>query len=80
MKNRPRRKPSAEIRGHTPLLCRKEAADFLNVSDAYLERAAVFGYGPPFIKLGPGKFAGVRYRLPDLIQWTDANRHGGGAV
>ena len=72
-----RGRPTATV-PEARLLTRKEAATFLNVSVAFLERAVVFGGGPPFIKLGTSKGAAVRYRLADLIAWNDAHRHVGG--
>lgn len=30
--------------------------------------------GPPWIKLGPGRMGGVRYKLADVEAWEQANR------
>lgn len=53
------------------LLTRPEAADFLRSSVSTLERHALHGTGPAFIKLGPGKKAPVVYRRSALIAWLN---------
>jgi len=45
-----------------PLLSRQEAAEYLHVSVKFLEKHAMHGDGPPFIKVG--RLA--RYRQSDL--------------
>ena len=45
-----------------PLLSRQEAAEYLHISVKFLEKHALYGDGPPFIKIG--RLA--RYRQSDL--------------
>lgn len=51
------------------LLTRAEAAQFLRSSVSTLERHALNGTGPAFIKLGPGRRAPVVYRRSALVAW-----------
>ena len=53
------------------LFVRKEAAEYLRLSDKTLARWAWAGKGPAFIKAG-GK---VLYDLADLDDWLRAQRH-----
>jgi len=53
-----------------PLLSRKEAADYLHVSVKFLEKHALCGDGPPFIKVG--RLA--RYRQSDLEAYIQHRR------
>ncbi len=46
----------------------KEAAEFLNLSPSFLEKARVYGDGPPFVRLGS---RAVAYRLSDLTEWLE---------
>jgi hypothetical protein len=46
----------------------KIAARLLDVSEMYLNKARVYGGGPPFVKFG----AAVRYHLPTLREWAAA--------
>lgn len=55
----------------TTLLHTKDAAKFLNVSIAFLERDRWAGARIPFIKVGT---RAVRYRLEDLEEHVAANR------
>ena len=43
------------------LLTRAQVAEFLSVSEATLARWACERQGPPFVKIGRGSNAGVRY-------------------
>lgn len=59
---------------HTEQLLRDpQAADFLNVSIAWLQRQRWLGTGPCYIKVGA---RAVRYRKDDLDAWVSANLHG----
>jgi hypothetical protein len=58
------------------LLTTGEAARFLRLSAATLERLRVKGAGPLFIKLGEGKRCKVVYRLDDLHSFLHAHRRG----
>lgn len=55
----------------TELLHTKDAAKFLNVSVAFLERDRWAGARIPFVKIGS---RAVRYRLDDLENYIAANR------
>ncbi len=50
---------------------RKQAADYLAVSQSWLEKAAVTGNGPPFLRLSPRL---VVYDLDDLDVWAAGHR------
>ncbi len=52
----------AGVKNPNPLLSRQEAAEYLHVSIKFLEKHALSGDGPPFIKIG--RLA--RYRQSDL--------------
>ena len=54
------------------LLTTKEAAAFCRLSPITLEMWRPKGKGPPFVKLGDGPGAAVRYRHSQLIAWVDA--------
>ena len=50
----------------------KVAAKKLGVGESYLNKARVYGGGPPFVKFG----AAVRYHIPTLLEWAAAQtRH-----
>jgi hypothetical protein len=53
------------------LLSTPQAAKFLNVSIAFLERDRWAGARIPFVKVGS---RAVRYRLDDLEAYIDTNR------
>lgn len=55
----------------TQLLSTPQAAKFLNVSIAFLERDRWAGARVPFVKIGS---RAVRYRLDDLESYIDTNR------
>lgn len=55
----------------TQLLSTPQAAKFLNVSIAFLERDRWAGARIPFVKVGS---RAVRYRLDDLEAYIDRNR------
>lgn len=52
------------------LLRDPDAADYLNVSMAWLQRQRWLGTGPTYIKVGT---RAVRYRLADLEDWVHQN-------
>ncbi len=52
----------------SPLLRTPEAAGYLGLSCAFLEKARVYGGGPKFAKLGRAVF----YRQADLDAWIEA--------
>jgi len=56
----------------TELLHTKDAAKFLNVSVAFLERDRWAGARIPFVKVGS---RAVRYRLDDLNAYINNQRH-----
>ena len=55
----------------TQLLSTPQAAKFLNVSIAFLERDRWAGARVPFVKIGS---RAVRYRLDDLEAYINSNR------
>ena len=56
----------------TQLLSTPQAARFLNVSIAFLERDRWAGARVPFVKIGS---RAVRYRLDDLEAYITSQRH-----
>lgn len=56
----------------TQLLSTPQAAKFLNVSIAFLERDRWAGARVPFVKIGS---RAVRYRLDDLEAYINNHRH-----
>jgi hypothetical protein len=50
-------------------LAPKAVAEELGVSTRTLANQRYMGTGPDFSKLGPGRFAPVRYRRSDLQLW-----------
>ena len=56
----------------TQLLSTPQAAKFLNVSIAFLERDRWAGARVPFVKIGS---RAVRYRLNDLEAYVTSQRH-----
>lgn len=58
------------------LVCTKEAASYLGVSVAFLERDRWAGPTIPFVRVGS---RAVRYRLADLDAYLDSRREGGRA-
>jgi predicted DNA-binding transcriptional regulator AlpA len=56
------------------LMTCSETADFLRLHESTLERMRGNGSGPPFIKLGPGKKAPVRYSRADVVAWIEKQR------
>ena len=47
------------------LYCRPDAAAYLDMSESWLAKAAVYGGGPAFMKIGKS----VRYRRQDLDEF-----------
>lgn len=61
-----------EMQIQTQLLSTPQAAKFLNVSIAFLERDRWAGARVPFVKVGS---RAVRYRLDDLEAYINSQRH-----
>lgn len=59
--------PSAPHPG--ALITRRAAADFLGVSERLLERKALDGSGPPFVRISVRRLG---YRVRDLEAWLEA--------
>ena len=55
-----------------PLLKEERAAAFLGLSVKTLQNKRVLGDGPPYVKLGPGLRAPVRYRLSVLRAYAES--------
>jgi hypothetical protein len=71
------RMSSASFSKYDPrdVVSRKEAAALLGVSGRTLEAWASAGGGPPYVRMGQGPAARVRYRVGALSQWlTDRER------
>ena len=51
-------------------LKRDEAAEFIGFARSTMDVWRVIGYGPAFLKVGPGRRL-VRYRLSDLLRWME---------
>jgi predicted DNA-binding transcriptional regulator AlpA len=66
--------PLAETPKIESLLCTRDAAKILNVSEAWLERKRWEGAGPPRIRVGGPTGRAVRYRASDLLAWIETNR------
>lgn len=60
------------MQNQTQLLSTPQAAKFLNVSIAFLERDRWAGARIPFVKVGS---RAVRYRLDDLENYINNHRH-----
>ena len=60
------------MQSQTQLLSTPQAAKFLNVSIAFLERDRWAGARVPFVKIGS---RAVRYRLDDLESYINSQRH-----
>ena len=54
---------------HFPLLTTKQAAEYLNVSAAFLNRDRTEGARIPFIRIGTRT---IRYRMQDLEAYIEA--------
>lgn len=52
-----------------------EAAEYLNLSTAYLYRLRTGQDGPPFVVIGGRK--GIRYAVDDLNAWMEQRRQAG---
>lgn len=74
MQSYSRPQPASPDDSSHDLITTVEAAQFLRLSVATMERMRVTGDGPVFIKLGPGKRARVVYRRADLETWLHSQR------
>ena len=54
-----------------PLLSRKQAADFLGISPRTMEKWAVVGGGPNFLKIGKK----VMFSQQDILTWIDSRKY-----
>jgi len=49
-----------------------QVATLTGMSESYLEKGRIYGYGPPFIRLRPGSKSGaIRYRLSAVMRWLE---------
>jgi hypothetical protein len=62
--------PGIEGVGALPYVDTAGAAEVLNVSQSYLNKARLDGSGPVFHKFG----AAVRYSVPMLLKWAKAQQ------
>ena len=51
-----------------------ETHRFTGYSKQYLAQLRMVGEGPPYVKLGDGRQARVRYRLSEVVAWMEAHR------
>lgn len=65
-----------EVIGADPLLKEDRAAAFLGLSIKTLQNKRVLGGGPPYVKLGAGLRAPVRYRLSVLRAYVESCTRG----
>lgn len=56
-----------------PLLHERDAADLLNISVAWLQKARYLGNGPRWIRVAGEGGRAVRYRHSDLMAYIEAN-------
>jgi hypothetical protein len=54
---------------HNPLFDTVAAARYVGLSKSTMEKARLYGGGPPYLKLGRL----VRYRVVDLDEWLNAH-------
>lgn len=58
------------------LLTTKELSESIGISESYLEKGRIYGYGPKFIRLqATGKTGKVLYRLEAVEEWLAAQEH-----
>ena len=50
------------------MLTTRDVAEWLGVSVQFLEIARHRGYGPKFVRIGPGR---IRYRRADVLAWLE---------
>lgn len=55
----------------SPFMTTAQAAEYLQVSKAYLQRLRVTGEGPVFLKVSARR---VLYSCEDITRWLDAQR------
>lgn len=49
-----------------------QVAKLTGMSESYLEKGRVYGYGPPFIRLRPASKSGaIRYRHSAVMGWLE---------
>jgi predicted DNA-binding transcriptional regulator AlpA len=54
------------------LLSTPEVAEWFGVSEPWLENGRAYGYGPPFVRLGPRK---IKYRRGNCRDWLLQRLH-----
>lgn len=64
---------SKDNKNFLPLLREQEAADFLGVSDYWMQKARYLGKGPKFVRVGGQYGRAVRYQLADLMDYVRQN-------
>ncbi len=46
------------------------------MSESFLTKGRIYGYGPPYIRLRPDSKGGaVRYRLSAIIRWLEERQY-----
>lgn len=61
---------SVQNHGTAALLTTKQLPAITGLSKFYFEKGRIYGFGPPFFKLGGRIF----YRLRDVLAWMNARR------
>ena len=68
--------PTQPIQPMERFLTTGQVATLTGMSESYLEKGRVYGYGPPFIRLRPrSKSGAIRYRLSAVMRWLDERQH-----
>ena len=62
--------PSKTTTGFERLLTAREAAAFLRLSQSWLAKARMRGYGPPYAKIGRA----VRYTETGILHWMRSHQ------
>ena len=64
--------PKQSEQGHATdvLLTTKQLPPIAGLRESYFEKGRVYGFGPPYLKLGGRVF----YRLRDVLKWMNARR------
>jgi predicted DNA-binding transcriptional regulator AlpA len=55
----------------TPFLTTQQAAEYLGMKKAYLQRLRMTGEGPEYLRISPRR---VLYTMDDITRWLEAQR------
>ena len=62
-----------DLSGYEQLMYERDAADYLGVSKAWLQKARYNNTGPKYIRVGGIYGRAIRYRVRDLDAYIDDN-------